>query len=454
MEMPKVIYTWGVNGLVSQRRITLAGAPPAGGGATTASAKAKANPKITKPAGKTNNFATAKTSVIAKGTSKSSTSKTAKPSNAKPTQTMKAAATMKAGATVNIRATANMGASPKKTKSLAVPPSTSQTFYYHFGPSGETKQLTDGSGTVTDTYAYTAYGVQTSQTGTTENPFRFGGLVGCYSDTASGNTGIILCTFRWYSPVLGRWLTRDPSGYAGGDNLYEYVGGNPVCFVDPNGLDRWLILVPGSFDYDGKLYTPDWRQAVMSTFNIDPAHTVDSPWGGTPTKNVRALCSGVNNASLGTIRAGVPKLLDTMKNIKSRDKTAQFVLVGWSNGGSVILSGLNQRSAGGANNKDIEKAILLATPYFNTSDMASLDTVPVYNIFSRTDSVTGVRFAMARMPYGCNGVYNTPDQRRLDFPKYNWHDANITLPTRLLGLDHKSFVDASFFLKAIAKHTK
>ena len=28
---------------------------------------------------------------------------------------------------------------------------------------------------------------------------------------------------RHYSPALGRWITRDPIGYAGGINLYEYV---------------------------------------------------------------------------------------------------------------------------------------------------------------------------------------------------------------------------------------
>jgi len=41
---------------------------------------------------------------------------------------------------------------------------------------------------------------------------------------------------RYYDPQLGRWLSADPIGFAGGLNLYTYVGNNPVTRVDPSGL--------------------------------------------------------------------------------------------------------------------------------------------------------------------------------------------------------------------------
>jgi RHS repeat-associated protein len=112
------------------------------------------------------------------------------------------------------------------------------SYWYHYGPQGETRQLSNSSGTVVDTYLYTAYGVPVSTTGTDPNPFRYGGQFGYYTDTDPGNGGLILCGARWYSPPLARWLSRDPIGYSGGPSLYEYCAGDPVNQVDPSGLQE------------------------------------------------------------------------------------------------------------------------------------------------------------------------------------------------------------------------
>ncbi|MCC7084051.1 MAG: RHS repeat-associated core domain-containing protein [Pirellulales bacterium] len=42
---------------------------------------------------------------------------------------------------------------------------------------------------------------------------------------------------RYYHPTLGRFVGRDPIGYAAGDaNLYKYVADGPIHGVDPSGL--------------------------------------------------------------------------------------------------------------------------------------------------------------------------------------------------------------------------
>ncbi len=41
---------------------------------------------------------------------------------------------------------------------------------------------------------------------------------------------------RVYDPDLGRWLSRDPAGEAGGVNLYRFANNDPVNYVDLDGL--------------------------------------------------------------------------------------------------------------------------------------------------------------------------------------------------------------------------
>ena len=48
--------------------------------------------------------------------------------------------------------------------------------------------------------------------------------------------GLYHFKYRSYSPVLGRWLQRDPLGYVDSESLYEYVISNPAGWIDPFGL--------------------------------------------------------------------------------------------------------------------------------------------------------------------------------------------------------------------------
>jgi uncharacterized protein RhaS with RHS repeats len=54
---------------------------------------------------------------------------------------------------------------------------------------------------------------------------------------------------RDYDPEIGRWLSKDPILFAGGDtNLYGYVLNDPVNSIDPEGLYALCDGVRCSFD--------------------------------------------------------------------------------------------------------------------------------------------------------------------------------------------------------------
>jgi RHS repeat-associated protein len=111
-------------------------------------------------------------------------------------------------------------------------------------------------------------------------PFDFGGQWGYYTDS---ETGLCLLENRYYDAGTGRFLNRDPIGYAGGENLYNAFGSNPVNEVDPSGDD---II-------DAKTALEDNRAAINSVakqYGIQPDLLGGAVWveayaGGVPMWN-------------------------------------------------------------------------------------------------------------------------------------------------------------------------
>ncbi|MBI1728963.1 MAG: RHS repeat-associated core domain-containing protein [Candidatus Rokubacteria bacterium] len=95
---------------------------------------------------------------------------------------------------------------------------------------GSTIALTDVAGTVPTSYTYEPFGHTTLICAATTNSFE-------YTGRENDGTGLHYYRARYYHPRFQRFLSQDPIGLRGGPDLYSYVRGNPLRWVDPLGLD-------------------------------------------------------------------------------------------------------------------------------------------------------------------------------------------------------------------------
>ena len=105
--------------------------------------------------------------------------------------------------------------------------------YHGEDPSYNTRLLIEPGGNVSDRFAYKAFGEVWNHLGSGVTPFLFGGALGYFYDAAKRT----YVRARVYDPITGRWISVDPIGFEGGDdNLFGFVGNDPVNWVDPMGL--------------------------------------------------------------------------------------------------------------------------------------------------------------------------------------------------------------------------
>lgn len=113
------------------------------------------------------------------------------------------------------------------------------SFYLH-DSRGALRNLVISAGTITDTYIYTAFGVELQTSGSTINPFRYVGQYGYYREFVD----IYYIRARWLDAVKGRWLSRDVPQLVTKGGRYGYVGQDLLSYVDPRGWQTQPILQP------------------------------------------------------------------------------------------------------------------------------------------------------------------------------------------------------------------
>ncbi len=114
---------------------------------------------------------------------------------------------------------------------------------------------------------------------------RFCGRVAPGSTPKKWATGLYYFRARWYDPVTGRWLSKNPIGLSGGLNQYAFCANNPVNYRDPFGLwgvqfggvnlgvgDPWLI-------FDSSFWGDLGRGAAATADGVIAAATMGGLFG-------------------------------------------------------------------------------------------------------------------------------------------------------------------------------
>ncbi len=129
--------------------------------------------------------------------------------------------------------------------------------YYHRNQQYSIISLTDGGGSIAERYAYSAYG-QVAFANAAGTPQTSSASHNRYTYTGrEWNAGLKLYHYRarLYDPIGGRFVTRDPIGYSGGINTYQYQ--SALSSLDPKGTFSIAITpalpVLGVVDSDGAI---------------------------------------------------------------------------------------------------------------------------------------------------------------------------------------------------------
>ena len=154
----------------------------------------------------------------------------------------------------------------------------SGSVFYTFDNWGNVAQRLNSSQSVISSDFYDAFGNRIS-TGSPD-AFGFGARAGYYTDV---ETGQCLLTFRYYDSSAGRFLTRDPSDYDGGINLYGYVRNDPGNVRDKSGL------------------APETAANMFQLYSLS-AHAKKRPNPGPPQKPPDANCSDAVYAELSAAK--------------------------------------------------------------------------------------------------------------------------------------------------------
>jgi RHS repeat-associated protein len=177
----------------------------------------------------------------------------------------------------------------RKTRCQTQPAAKTRVRRFHRNQQYSITALTDGSGSVVERYAYSAYGQVTfaNASGTVQSTSVSNNRYTYTGREWDEGLGLYHYRARMYDAVGGRFVSRDPIGFAGSMwNVYFYVDCSPLAMTDPTGNVPSVVIGGGLGCIGGGMYAAGtgW-------------------WKGRSGKNIAC------RAGIGCLAGGVPGLV-------------------------------------------------------------------------------------------------------------------------------------------------
>lgn len=262
-------------------------------------------------------------------------------------------------------------------------------YYYHADGLGSITAITNASKAVVQSYTYDSFGVPKPST-SFRNAYTF------TSREWDSETGMYFYRARYYDPMAGRFISKDPIGFAGGDmNLYGYVWNKPMDLIDPYGNCPWCLVGAG-FGAGLNMYAQlstnggNWSQIKVQQVGLSAAAGF---LGGGLGSATASLSLGwnvtANTLGSGLIGAGITASQNALNPCNQQSiwantwKSAAFAGVGASSGNlwTVGAKGLsNMRSNAAWSNMTLQQRLFTSTnalhgPYYPGGTPATIGTI-------------------------------------------------------------------------------
>lgn len=113
-------------------------------------------------------------------------------------------------------------------------------WFYHCDHLGTPQEMTDHTGAIIWKAEYKAWGeckAERTKSNFFENSEIISNNIRFQGQYFDEETGLHYNRYRYYSPYVGRFVSKDPIGLLGGFNVYSYAP-NPITKIDPLGLKQ------------------------------------------------------------------------------------------------------------------------------------------------------------------------------------------------------------------------